>query len=158
MRERPDQLVRLGFSTTSGRSSHTGEFARDRAYTTTIDRKTAAQIPRPRFRICRVRSKGTTLPDLAARSANPARLAHWLSRTATVFDSPDLQVTLVTFRPSSGFTKMTVCDPADAETPSLGVPPSGFPSRTTLETGIELKLSVQLPPPPDALGAFSSGS
>jgi hypothetical protein len=51
--------------------------------------------------------------------------AHWLKRTATVFVSPALQITLVTFLPSSALMKMTVWGPGAAEYPSFGVPPSG---------------------------------
>jgi len=57
---------------------------------------------------------------------------------------PAWTVTARTFRPCSGCTKTTVCDPGDTDTPTFGVCPRGRPSRITVETGIELMLSVPL--------------
>src|SRR5262249_5619522 len=64
---------------------------------------------------------------------------------ATVFVSPGLQLTLVDFRPSSACTNVTACVPAATDTPNFGVPPSGRPSSTTFETGMELRLIVHFP-------------
>ena len=61
---------------------------------------------------------------------------------------PGAHVTLTVFRPCSGWMKVTVCEPAETLMPTLGVLPSGLPSRMTFETGMELMLSV---PVPDAL-------
>src|SRR5262249_42238871 len=73
-------------------------------------------------------------------------------RVATVLVSPDLQLALIDFLPFS-LTNRTLCAPAETETPILGVVPSGLPSTTTLATGIEFRLSVQVPSAAAAAGA-----
>src|SRR3954447_24277274 len=65
-------------------------------------------------------------------------------RTATVFFSPPRQVMTCFFIDSP--TNKTVCVPAGVDTPTRGVSPSGRPSSTTLDAGMELRLSVQVPP------------
>src|SRR3954453_11560235 len=75
-------------------------------------------------------------------------------RTATVLVSPALQVAEVDFLFPSA-TKSTLCAPALAAMPILGVMPSGLPSSTTRDAGMELKLSVQ---PPEAAAVFGAGS
>ena len=69
-----------------------------------------------------------------------------MRRTATVFFSPPAQLAATVFLPESLMNE-AVCLPAVTLTPSLGVSPSGRPSSSTFETGIELKLNVQGPPP-----------
>ncbi len=59
------------------------------------------------------RRRDSENPRAGRRAAQ--RSAHWLKRTATVLVSPALQVTLVTFLPSSALMKMTVCGPGGAE-------------------------------------------
>ena len=39
----------------------------------------------------------------------------------------------------------TVCEPAETLTPIFGVSPSGFPSSTTFDTGMEFMFSVPVP-------------
>ena len=53
------------------------------------------------------------------------------------------------------FTKVTTCEPALTWTFILGVVPTGRPSSSTLETGIELMFRVAPPPP---LLAWATGA
>src|SRR4051812_1125395 len=83
-----------------------------------------------------------------------------LNLCAAVFVSPAFTCTVTEALPRSGWMKVTVCDPAGTLTPTLGVLPRGLPSSTTLETGIELMLSVPVPeaePPAPLDGGGSVG-
>jgi hypothetical protein len=59
----------------------------------------------------------------------------------TLFVSPRFTTTVTTRLPRLGWTNVTVCVPALTLTPILGVRPSGLPSTTTLDGGVEFRLS-----------------
>src|SRR5258706_3367862 len=70
---------------------------------------------------------------------------------------PASTVTDLALRPKSGWTKIPVCPPGVTCTPTLGVAPSGLPSKITFETGMELMLIVPLPDATTGLSSLGAG-